>query len=144
MSHPYPLVTVISWSSRYPDQMVDLHPGMTTTHPWMSAETMSTKWRIPVKTSLMAPAQILSKDYENQTSPLHRSFLPASPTGMMFLQAEKLDEIFLLIAIHNLTCDAAWNNHTTFIRLARGELVSWLSLVLFGFGFLVTVAFCLA
>ncbi len=37
-----------------------------------------------------APAQILSKDYENQTSPLHRPFLPASPAGMMFLQAEEV------------------------------------------------------
>ncbi len=78
------------WSSRYPDQMVDLHPGKTTTHLWMSAETMSARWQIPVKTSLMAPAQILSKDYENQTSSLHRPFLPASPTGMMFIQAEEV------------------------------------------------------
>ncbi len=92
------LYTVSPLSLGYSNQLIqsvsrpDGGPAPRNNHntSWMSAETMSTRWQIPVKTSLMAPAQILSKDYENQTSPLHRPFLPASPTGMMFLQAEEV------------------------------------------------------
>ncbi len=85
-----------------------LHPGTTTTHPWLSAETMSTRWQIPVKTSLMAPVKILSKDYENQTSPTH-PFYQLHLLEWFFFKQKKLDEIFWMISIRNLPCDAAWN-----------------------------------
>ncbi len=95
-----------------------LHPGTTTTHPWLSAETMSPRWQIPVKTSLMAQQRSSAKTTRTRQA-LHTLFTSftywndfSSSRRSWMKYSELYQSPICLVMQPGI-------NHTTFIRLVR-------------------------